>query len=167
MKTTFETIAQKRNGELEITKQKFRKHGYVSIQNKYELKIIYNNHEILIENEFGFHNLGLVKCIFPIRQNFEFESVERGYFSKIFNSKSDFISIKSDSSRIKNYIENQPSFKKLNELAKADRFEPLIIGKNTEHGFEVTTKYWLMFDTREEVIEPLIDFYEMLIEYLK
>lgn len=172
MKTKFEQIAQNRNGELKINDQNVSGKGlhgrgvttYHLSVTTYCLTINYLGIDIRIENEFGNHNIGYVKTTIPNQQFAEFETTERGIFSKIIDGKSPFILIKCKDKLFKSQVKNHQSFLQLNELAKADLFEPYITGKNTNEGFEIQTRYSLAFKSREKAVDLLIDFYEMLIE---
>ena len=166
MKKKLEEIAKNRNGKLKVNYQKVIGKGFSRLGiTIYHLTINYLGIDISIKNEFGNHNLGYVKTIIPNQEFTAFETVERGIFSKLFDRKSPFIFIKTKDKTFKNQIENHESFLQLNELIKADLFEPYITGKNTDEGFEIQTRYSLAFKRREKAIDLLINFHEKLIDY--
>lgn len=158
LKTLFEKIARERNGEFKLIEERF--------QTKYQLRMEHLGQTILFQNNLGLEETGWVICKLETQSKIsKFKIDEKFLLTQIIRSKADYLYFKSKDMDLKHFVKESEAFKALNIQARADAFQPIIRAKNMDGHFKIETRYHLDFLNRRDVIEPLIDFYESVIEY--
>lgn len=158
LKVLFEKIAAERDGTFKLVKERF--------QIKYQLRMEYLGQHIFLQNNLGLEETGWMICkLEPQSKISSFKIDEKFLLTQMFSRKADYLYIKSKDGDLKHFIKKSETFKILNAQAKADAFQPIIVGKNVDGHFRIETRYHLDFLNRREVVEPLIDFYQSVIAY--
>ncbi|MFD0963720.1 hypothetical protein [Pseudofulvibacter geojedonensis] len=134
---------------------------------RHQLDFEYKGIHIYYMCDTGHHNTATIRYSLPSQsEKKEFEVFTKDVLYKLFNRKKDWIHIKGNDSLFKNHLQKSDSFLHLNKLAKEFLFEPTIKGKSINLQFEVSCKYHLLFERKDEVLAPLFSFHKTIIDYL-
>lgn len=134
---------------------------------RHQLDFEYKGIHIYFMCDTGNYSVATIKYSIPGQSiKKEFKIITKGILYKIFNRKKDCIHIKTHDPVFKNHMLKSNSFRQLNNLAKEFLFEPTITGESIDLKFEVTCKYHLLFEKKDEVLDPLFSFHKTIIDYL-
>ncbi|WP_196889869.1 hypothetical protein [Aureivirga sp. CE67] len=131
------------------------------------LEIEYKDSFINLSYEFGSQNIAEIITEIELKQPKEdFEISTRSHFKRLFVQNKSPWKIKNSNPVLKGKILKLLEESKLTEIANESTFEPLIKGKGTKNRFELTTRYSLAFENKEESILPIINLNKRIIDLL-
>lgn len=165
MKETFKSISLEENVEFIFDDRKYSTSRGAIPVSIYELTIPYKNHSIFIRNELGNGNLGKIQTELKDFSIPFFEITNRSHFWRLFNRKSNILSIKCERFLFKTTLQQLLLDTELEKIARENLFEPKIYAVNETHLVNLTCEYHLEFEDKEGVLRPLIKFYKALIDY--
>jgi hypothetical protein len=132
----------------------------------YTIKCEYKSQQIIIENQFGYQDLGTFTCALPLVAHMdEFRIETMSARRQLFNPKKLAIKINASDPGFEKHIRSLDSFNELSQRATRQQFEPLVKGYLKDDVFILWCGYHLIFKHQEKVIEPLLRFFYDLIDY--
>lgn len=130
------------------------------------LNIEYKGHNIQVVNKVGDHKMGEIKCELLsslILSNFDIKY--KSHYWRLFNRKSNILTIKSDNQKLNQYLQDKLISSRLENISRKSQFEPTITGFRNDKHYNISTSYSLQFHHKREVLKPLISFYKSIIDY--
>lgn len=166
IKTEFRRIAEKHSGRFQYKdKDTATYQGVYSPNVFFKITCPYNNSEIKIINNTGYHYSGTISSKFKtVLHSLELNLTTRTHFSRVFSKSKSPFKIKVKNLNLKAFLEQSKSFEELEHIAATTKFEPFISGLYKDGLFVLNTKYHLQFQDWQQVLEPLIMFYKEFID---
>lgn len=167
MHDLFTNIAKEENCEVYIGDEKFgdKLSGTFLVESTFQLKINYKGKNILIQHTLGAHGMAEITVELPKQSNgMKFTITTKSHFSTLFSRNKDRVKITCKDSSLVKFFEENDSIKSIKEICKEAEFEPYITGSNENDSFKIRTDYHLLFEQRNLVLRPLINFYKALID---
>ncbi len=131
----------------------------------YQLRIEYQNHIIIAENELGHTDLGRVVTVINNDRFPAFELETRNKFFKLFSRNKTTFVIKSENDSLKNFIEQRIRISGIDQIEEENVFEPQMRTELKEGKTVIITTYHMQFVDKIGAIHALIKFYQGLIDF--
>lgn len=166
LETEFKSIAKALGATLAIKENKIDIGGGVRSPNRvFYLSLSYKDRIIHIRNATGTYFVGKVMSkITQPKASLEFEITTRSHFSSLFTRNKEHFRFKAQNKTINSFLRQSVGFSQLRLIAKHTVFEPTIIGKNSDDGFQIVIEYHLQFNNWWTVIKPITLFYKEFID---
>lgn len=163
--TFFKQLAKKENGKFYFSDENIAfLDGVRSPNITYKVTFHYKDNCFTIINRTGTAYVGSITCnLSKVLQPIAFEINNISHFKNLFFRRRSRLKISSDNSNISYFILNNEYYKRLEQLAHRDKFDPIITCK-PEDTWDIVTNYHLEFENWTEPIEPIINLYKDLID---
>ena len=168
MKSEFEIISKKYNGEFKLEERIVKGIGFSSLPiTSYKLVVPIDNIKISIVYEFGNYNLANIRMtLFDVAPSNFFKFKKQGALKLLFSKNKNSLDVISESTTIKNAVFTLLQQTGLEKIARDTLFEPEIIFTNSKNKCEIHTRFYLGFKNKENSLEPIIEFYKGMIKLL-
>jgi len=148
MKAVFKELAQEESAEYNFNDKKYD--GFMGARiatTNHIFKVWYRDILIEVKYDLGNHNLG--------------------YFKSAFNANSQLYDFKITSNNLgfRKYVETKLLECDLEEYAQNRRWDPEIALKKNGSKVEINTRFYLGFEDKDLIIQPMIRFYESIVDY--
>lgn len=169
IESSFKTAAEKYNGTYEVSHFNVAgNRGSINPISIYTFSMSYKDVLINVKYEFGNYNLAEVIFQIPTSEaTLDFKIETRDNFSRLFTSKKNPWKIISKNNLFTSKISNALQSSGLTKMADETSFEPTIIGKNTDGNYLFTTKFYLGFENKENSLDAVLHFHQIIIEAIK
>ena len=133
----------------------------------YSIKIPYLKSIINISYEFGNHNMAKFETTITTKNPIpEIELTTRSHFSRLLRSKENLWMTQCKNKAVEKTLFNNLKTTGLTKLAQQEAFEPIIKGDYKNDIYNFSTSFYLGFNNKEESMEPVVEFYKKMLEYL-
>ena len=169
MKPVFRQIAAEENGQYQFRDQKFRGGLRMSIIpiTHHELIVQYQSFPIIVNYELGNFNMANFYCELTQLDHLPLFTVsKRSFFQRLFNRKKlNVLKINCEDASFKDYLQKKLLELDLENFARNSQFDPDIRLIHSGGISELKTKFYLGFEDKHRVIQPILRFYEAVIDW--
>lgn len=165
---SFKSAAEKYNGTYEVSHFNVAGiRGSINPISIYTFSMSYKDVLVNVKYEFGNYNLAEVLFEIPTSDStVDFKIETRDNFSRLFSSKKNPWKITTKNNLFTSKLSNALKSSGLNKMADESSFEPTITGKNADATYFFKTTFYLGFEDKEHSLNPIIDFYQKVIEFI-
>ncbi len=167
MKPVFTRIAVEEGGHYQFRDEKYWGGDMSVIPITYhKLVVPIKDAHVIVDYELGNHNMASFFCeLSDFNPIPSFTISYRSPYRRLFNKKLNALKVNCEDTHFKNYLQQELIELELEHIARDSQFEPNIKLIHSDTSAELKTRYYLGFKYKHRVIQPLLRFYEAVIEW--